>query len=622
MSSLQSTKSNRYLLIALLVAFLLALFVQMPLLRDPHLLEPDFRNFYLAFRVTDPALFPGQQLGRLELASPLYTGLLWGASLLMSPVLFSKLLIFPLLLVSVYFVFRLGEQVRDAGTGLAMSLGFVVFNLAADTELSVAGGVQRSFAIPLLLALLHFLIYRRQWWVVLVVLLTGLVYLPLLPVAALTSLMAFLLRRDDGRWRLHLRKRQLVFLIVVIMLVVILVAPVLLTTVAERAMAGVEAMREGQHLLSDPYYQEEGRLPLFNVFPIVGRGGLVVHGSLFVQVYILFMLALLVWSVRRNKVRRVPPPVRLLLYSSIAMYILSWLGIFLTSSFILYLPSRHMQFGLFLWLLIFVFMNLEETLQTLARGLQLHRNRLLYVAFPLLLLAAIAIVVSADLELPPTTASLLWPAMRVALALLTITALPLLWLAWRRGSRKSYVENLEPDLRRAWIVLGGVLLLVAPYYIRIAGPINYRPSDEDLNLLDFLGTLPKDAMIAGDPCSLDDVHYYARRNALASCWEAGHDLDVFMDELDAYYAEDAEQLLNFCRKYGVDYLVVNEETIAPSYVAEGNIAFEPANEQILQRIAGRSDFILDAIPPRERLFQRGSKFVVACATEVLEDASQ
>lgn len=617
-------KSHRFLLIAMLVAFVLALFVQWPLLRDPHLLEPDFRNFYLAHRAQNPDLFPGQELDSLELGSPLYTAMLWGASQFVPPAVFAKLLIFPLLLLSVYFLFRIGQKMRGPGTALAMCLGFTVFILAADTEVSVTAGVQRSFAIPLLLMLLYVLMQERYRGAIAVVFLSGLIYLPILPVTLMTTVLALAFRRHENGWRLELKRRSLILLFLVLLLVIVPLLPFVLTKLVNLVSEGLEAWRQGRHLLVDPYYGPDGLRSMFNVFPIVGRGGLVISGSIFVQVYVLFMLALLIWVVRRKRLHPMPGSFQLLLLSSFVMFVLAWLGILLTSSWILYLPSRYTQFTLFLWLVVFVFANIGPALEDLAKALQRHKQRLLHIAIPILILAVTAVVATADLELPPTTASLLWPAMRVALILLALLALPLLWLSSRRTGVKAPSDTDPKALRRIWIVLGLMLLLLAPYYIRLTGPPMHRPSDEDLALFDYLNTLPQDVMIAGDPCSLDDVHYYARRNTLASCWDPGADreLAILVEQLDAYYAEDSEQLLDFCREYGVDYLVVNESTTSAAFVREGEIIYEPANTQLLSRVQGRNDFVLAQIPQDKRLFQSGDKFVVTCTADSLVNISE
>lgn len=617
--SLLSTKRNKYLGATLALAFLLTLVVMAPRLLDPLLIEKDFRNFYLVFRLQDPALFPGQALTELELASPAYTLLLWGGGLLMSPPLFSKLLVFPLLLASVYCVFRIGERLRSPGAAVGMALGFAVFNLATNTEVAVTAGVQRSFAVPLLLAVLYALMEVRRQAAVAIVLLSGLIYLPILPVVGLTTVLCLALRRDESGWRLTLTRRQLLFLTLAVVIILVAVSPFLMTTVLERLTDGLQAMREGRHLLVDPYYRPGGRMPIFVMFPITGRAGLVSGASTFMQLLLLGALAVLVYGVRREKRRSLPLPMQRMFAASLIAFGLSWIGILVTSTFIFYLPSRHTEAPLFVLLAIFVFLNIDETIEDLAGLVQLHRRRLATLALPVLLLAAVAAVVPGLAEDQAASDGESWRILRQVLLALILFLLPLLWLVRRRRApAQGSTAAEEIDLSHVWIVLGAGLLLLAPVYIRAAGPASYKPAQSDLQLHDYLSTLPADVTIAGDPCSLDDVHYYARRNVLYSCWRFDHDGEAVMAGLDAYYAEEPEQVLDFCRAYDVDVLVVDEETLSPDYLAERAVFYEPFAGQLAPRLEGRSNFALARVPLAKRLFHNGKKYVVECLERQLE----
>src|SRR5690606_326728 len=118
---------------------------------DPYSVEEDFRNFYWMHRFQNPELFVDDPtiygrvatltIGSVQLVmdtgSPLYSLLFQLMSGFISPVLLSKLLVFPLLLTAVYYMYRLGETLQGPEAGLAAALAFVSLNLASHTSISV-----------------------------------------------------------------------------------------------------------------------------------------------------------------------------------------------------------------------------------------------------------------------------------------------------------------------------------------------------------------------------------------------------------------------------------------------------------------------------------------------------
>ncbi len=609
-------RRNRLLIASLAVALLLLLVYQLPRLLDVHRVELDFRNFYLVFRLQEPELYPGHSLGTLERASPVYTAILWTAGRLIMPEMTHKLLPFPLLLISVYFMFRIGERLANAGTGAALAIGFTVFNLASNTEVAVSGGLQRSFAVPLLVALVWAMMQRRLAAMLAIVLLSGVIYLPILPVAALAVCLALVLRYEDGRWRLAPDWRKLAPLAVVALVVGAALLPFLMERVLGNLTHGLEALRNGRHMLLDPVYQRGGRYPLFVWFPITGRLGFVSGANTFMQVTLLGVMALIIVWVRGDKRRRLPAELSILLAASLTAFVLSWLAIILTSSTLLYLPSRHTESSFFIVLVTFVFLNLENTLRDVAALLQRKRRLLLTASIPLLLLGSGASLVPL-LRGAGAESDGGWQLLRLMLLGLCLALAPILWLYWKKAGNRAPGAAREAQHGRLWPLLGGFMILLAPVYIVATGPPSYRPADSELALFDYLRTLPTDAVIAGDPCSLDDVLFYARRNALYSCWNAEENPDALVAGLDAYYAESAAPILAFCRSYGVDVLVVNEQTVTADHVAQGRVIYEPYQSALAKRLAERSAFVLAQVPPAQRLFQSGSRYVVACTPEGL-----
>jgi hypothetical protein len=176
----------------------------------------------------------------------------------------------------------------------------------------------------------------------------------------------------------------------------------------------------------------------------------------------------------------------------------------------------------------------------------------------------------------------------------------------------------EPPPRaatRVWLLLGLPLFFTAVWLLPSFQTPFYVATGTERDLFAFLQTVPKDALVAGDPCLLDGVPLFAGRMVLSSCEEPGQ-LPVVVDMMLAYYAEDKNEVAAFCSWYNVDYLVVNNQAFAEDRLAEGRFFFEPYNSHLQPVLAGRKDFILQHISPEQRLFQKNNVYVVARQPEL------
>ncbi|MGP7968887.1 MAG: hypothetical protein ACLPQL_00515 [Desulfobaccales bacterium] len=92
-----------------------------------------------------------------------------------------------------------------------------------------------------------------------------------------------------------------------------------------------------------------------------------------------------------------------------------------------------------------------------------------------------------------------------------------------------------------------------------------------------LAATPKDAIIAGHPDLMDNVPTFARRRALvtyklAHPWSKGlwQKIKPRLEDLfAAYYAADPQEVIAFCRKYRVSFLVVDDRHFTPEFLAGG-----------------------------------------------------
>ena len=136
-------------------------------------------------------------------------------------------------------------------------------------------------------------------------------------------------------------------------------------------------------------------------------------------------------------------------------------------------------------------------------------------------------------------------------------------------------------------------------------------------LYEALAQTPKDAVIAGHPNLMDNVPTFSQRKAfvtykLAHPYSKGYWQQVRprLDEVfAAYYAADPDEVLAFCRKYQISFLVVDDRHFSPTFLAGGKFKipldyfapgaarvkypfFAPFDEQIRYQIGDRREFAL------------------------------
>jgi hypothetical protein len=142
-----------------------------------------------------------------------------------------------------------------------------------------------------------------------------------------------------------------------------------------------------------------------------------------------------------------------------------------------------------------------------------------------------------------------------------------------------------------------------------------------------LANTPKDAVIAGHPNLMDNIPTFARRQALvtyklAHPWAKGYWQKIkprLEDLFAAYYAADPREVIAFCRKYRVSFLVVDDRHFTPEFLAGGRFLvpmdrkvpkyfgrtladrvdvpfFAPFDQQITRLTQGRRHFALLSSP--------------------------
>ncbi|RJR38631.1 MAG: hypothetical protein C4567_12175 [Deltaproteobacteria bacterium] len=154
--------------------------------------------------------------------------------------------------------------------------------------------------------------------------------------------------------------------------------------------------------------------------------------------------------------------------------------------------------------------------------------------------------------------------------------------------------------RRPWprVAAAAVLIVVAflgGLRLQSVGLFDYsmyRP------LYAALSQTPKNALIAGHPNLMDNVPTFAQRPALATFelahpWSKGYWEQLrprLEDFFTAYYAEDPQVVRDFCKKYGVSFLVVDDRHFAPEFLAGGRflVPFDPPLARKRKRLEERA----------------------------------
>ena len=618
--------SKKWLWLTLLVTAVIVLIVQIPLLLDPQYVNEDLRFFYWLHRFTDPSLFEadsllGYQFAEINIGSTtllfnkvslLYGTLYAVSSQFLSPFIFSKLLIFPLALMSSYYLFRIGEYIADPFTAFLLTSLFTLIAAVPYSSVSLAVGLPRTFTLPLLLAMLYYMMIDNHLGMA-VVLVTALFY----PPGFLTILFTYGVKygvESLRRRRLALTGKQVAVFSAALLISILLLLPATLTGL-NTVPADAEVAEE-MTVFSSPLFGDEGRYPLLKPSPLTGNGGLLDGGLIGLYSLILLITLIPIALVLRRHFNRLPVPFWYLAAASLIGFGISWLAILFTPSATFHMPSRYMRGTIFIMSLILVCINGPLAIRAGAKYLANNRTSLGGLIF-VTGIVGFGIVYFSDVS----------TALTAVFGLLLAVIVVLIWGSRRRLPSKSKSDGVlaveaasgTTSLRIQSILVGS--LLVLPLLIYMQGPNNfYRPEPDGAALINFAKTLPQDTLISGYPCFLNDIPLYSQRMVLFSCETESRDMNMMTAALDAYFAETGEAVLAFCRQYDVDYIVASPDSFTETFRNQAHIIFEPLNGLLKQKLEGRNTFALNDISENSKLFQNESFFVLPCTAEALAAA--
>jgi hypothetical protein len=636
-AGLSAVKSRQSYVLVLLITVLAVLWVQWPRIRDPYQIEEDFRVLHWMHRFDDRSLFEADptvftrilewEIGPWQLimdgGSAGYSLLFQVANQFVPFLLFSKLLIFPLTLLAVTYIYGIGKRLWNTNTAVVLSLLFLVLALASSTSVSPTGGLQRSFIFPLLLGLIYHLISRQYGAVAVILIVSGLVYPAAFVLGATATMLTIVDWRHKAAKKLAVDKTGLFYLTTAVLITILALTPVIAYQVSpldqrESAYPSGEMFqlfRVGSeaHILSNPLYQSGSRGQLFTNFPFIGRGGLATQGLSIIHIAILAVMALLTVWLNPRTIAATHSVLRRFFVSIWICFILSWLAILLTSAFPLYLPSRYTEASLFLILLIFVVGHGQTTFQQMLNHVQTQPGATAIFA----LLTSLGIVLFIIfIPVPQHADAVVNPKMFRTLLISLLIILWLLIIYKQRFARSLNVTvSIDPahkKLLRVGILF--VLFWVSLAYITIFQHDFYTATEVERALFAYLETQPGNIRLSGDPHTLSSIPLFAKRQVLYNCESPNFNPEVVQDSLSAYYAAPGEKQLvaAYCRKYDVDFFVVDSRTVTSQFVADRYCSFSPFDSEIVERVLTQPDFFFANLIDVDVVFQKEHLSLVAC----------
>lgn len=605
-------RSNRYLALVIVVSLLMILLTQSYQLWDKYRIVRDVQNSYWMARYQDPTLFAidyltGHRrfeenlLGVPLIFQPLSIGyglLFYLASFVIDHIWFSKWLLFILLPICVIYLFKLGQWLDDDLTGVSLSLAFTFFILASSQAISPATGLQRAFAIPILIVFLYYMIREQYIGAGLMIIMSALFYWPNFPLTVIAYGLSFIKLEPRFKLSLDISKAKVFPFIGSMLLSILALIPLLIMEFQLFAPRDIPTFQ-------DPNYQSEGAASMFISFPWLGRAGIFNIGADVINFLVLLIIGFLVYkSVGRQSLQRIPKVCWHLLIAAAIMYVASFFFLFALSSSALYLPSRYTRTVLILIPILFLGLNWKAFLEKAPGWFRRKTPLLIFFIISLTLtLGSVYLFFPAHLLLVP----LLWLLGWVLSGVFVVLGIGgLFWFSKEGGSLLGIPRLVS------LFVIGIIIIISSIFYMWWLGVRMMNPSEAERDIYEFVGSLPKDAVLAGNPIIMSGIPLFSQRSVLFRDLmpNSNPNSSTFIrDFFDAQYAESSDVILDFCQRYQISYLVLDRREFTSDYLDKKNFFYQPHNDAIVAMIAGRSNFVL---PQLEPIFVSGPFEVIKC----------
>jgi hypothetical protein len=535
----------------LVAATLLTLRAEWGILFNALTYQPDAQThtFWMR-RFQDPGLFTDPLTRSLIKAGYVPLGLqtLYRvASYVVDPVSLGPWLAVMLAPLSAWLVFLIVREHTDWWP--AAWMGAALFMLPVGS-LRFSGGHARAFGQPVVL-LTVYLMLRRRYRMAAAVPAVGSLFYPPGAVSALAITAASCLTLRGRRPSIE-RVRTLPALACAAVTGIGLLLPRLIGH--EQALI----TRSQAHALPD--FGPRGQMHFFsnNILAILKGpySGLDIGPSLAILLFTPVVLLLL----RPRNIMLLRRELLWMLVTSLLLYALAFAVLFR-----LYLPNRY-TYPLLPFSCVAIAVAWRPTLESLGHWL---RPALAWLLIPLGLAISLAAAYLAVRVVPlgPKLSSarlrfFLHHGARPVVAVAIVVAVVASALVWRRGAAATRVVGVAA-------VLAGTLLLaevaIAGRGISLAGHCS-----RDRQVLHYVGTLPKNAIIAGDPTTIGCVTLVSKRPVVISrklyqVFSAKY-LSVARQRMfamiDAYFGDSRSKILALRQRYGADYLVVQPRSLA------------------------------------------------------------
>lgn len=550
----------------------------------------------------DPALFGDPLTEALLRTGIAPLGLQWlyrSASVLLDPVTFGEWLAVVLLPLSAWLVFRIVREHTPWGPAAWGAAGLFIFGFDIHP---FSGGHGRAFAHPIVLATVYLALRRRDRLAALLPPIGAMLY----PPAALSALA--IVGLSSLRWERGPRlERGRVVLAACSAAVVagVVLAPSILGATSPHPLTRAQAIGYPEFRILTAFFGPGTMATLranFSGFRLLETGSL------------LAVLGLALLCARPRNARLLRREVWAMAISSVALFGLAHLLLFR-----LYLPHRY-TYPIIPFLAVLAGVAWRPTWEALvgpgSRGRLLAAGALV-AAGPVLL----ALVTFKAFPLVRKSIREAWTpgswleGTFAALGVAAVVGLVLAALLARRERSAPRRAGLAAALVAGSLVLGEV---------GAAGGLRTRSAFScqqlmDVRVYDHLATLPKDAVIAGDPSSVDCVPLAARRPVVVSRklyvpWDAAY-LRIVRDRtfaaVHAYYGPSLRPLLDLRRAYSADYLVLDRRLLSTLLAWESS---RPFTGDLIRNLLLSGDPAVLSIPRECRTWHRGpiEVFDLAC----------
>ena len=518
------------------VGFLLFVLVTKSLLPifNPYFATGDQKQqIFWMYRFQDPQLFRDDLLADFissgKFNPPGYTLLYRIGSAFVDPLLLSKIISIVLVIVSVFFVFRLAGALGGEIAGCASALLFTLDVFVIGWENYFQQGLPRGFAYPLLISFLYYFVTKRTVIASVVLVLQTLFYPQIFLISCFILGVSFVRRSFIE----CIRTYRFIFLGIAV------AGVFLLYSYTKEADPFGPIITRSEAKVMEEFYPG-GRSSFFRnhlyEYLFMGRAGLNLDK---VALYVLLLIPIGYLLGRRLfKVNRI---VYDILVSSLILFTVAH-----TVLFKIHLPSRYVIYTFPLAFNLLVSLNMEGFFNELAKRYSL-RFRM--------------------------------PSDKGVFGFLTVLA-----------------------------------LAVLVYEVRDFGP----PKDK-IELYRFISSLPKDVLIAGYPKDMDDIPLLSKRKVLVNMelslpYYKNYYSEVrrrIFDFFTAYYSDNPKEVLSFCRRYGIDYIVINKNHFRRDFL-DGKVYYRPFGDYVRSIVKGRKEFVLEKIPDSKKVFKNDTFSVIRC----------